>query len=136
MAETRLRALVLGAGRGERLRPLTDVLPKPLLPILGRPVVEQTLGALAAAGCEATAINLHHLGAAIESRFSGAFGGMRLIYSREETCSEPWAPWGRSRTSPLRRSSSSSSTATASAAGRWPRWSADTARPALPRRCC
>ncbi len=83
MAETRLRALVLGAGRGERLRPLTDIMPKPLLPILGRPVIEQTLGALAALGCEATAINLHHLGAAIEDRFGGAFDAMRLNYSRE-----------------------------------------------------
>jgi NDP-sugar pyrophosphorylase family protein len=83
MGEARLRALVLGAGRGERLRPLTDIMPKPLLPILGRPVIEQTLGALAAAGCEATAINLHHLGAAIEDRFGGAFQGMRLTYSRE-----------------------------------------------------
>ena len=83
MAELRIRALVLGAGRGERLRPLTDVLPKPLLPILGRPVVEQTLGALVAMGCEATAINLHHLGDAIEERFGGAYRGMRLTYSRE-----------------------------------------------------
>jgi NDP-sugar pyrophosphorylase family protein len=83
MAELRLRALVLAAGRGERLRPLTDAVPKPLLPILGRPVIEHTLAALAAAGCEATAINLHHLGDAIEGRRGGAFQGMRLTYSRE-----------------------------------------------------
>lgn len=83
MAEHRLRALVLAAGFGTRLRPLTDVLPKPMLPILGRPVIELTLAALAAAGCEAVAINLHHLGGAIEERFGGAFQGMRLTYSRE-----------------------------------------------------
>jgi NDP-sugar pyrophosphorylase family protein len=83
MAERRLRALVLGAGRGTRLRPLTDVLPKPMLPILGRPVIEHSLGALAAAGCEAVAINLHHLGHLIEERFGGAFRGMRIVYSHE-----------------------------------------------------
>ncbi len=83
MAEPRLRALVLAAGHGMRLRPLTDIIPKPLLPILGRPVLEQTLSALTAIGCEASAINLHHLGSAIESHFGGAFRGMRLVYSRE-----------------------------------------------------
>lgn len=83
MAEPRLRALVLAAGRGERLRPLTDAVPKPLLPILGRPVIEHTLAALAASGCEAAAINLHHLGDAIEARLGGAFQGMRITYSRE-----------------------------------------------------
>jgi NDP-sugar pyrophosphorylase family protein len=83
MAEHRLRALILGAGRGTRLRPLTDVLPKPMLPILGRPVVEQSLGALVAAGCEAVAINLHHLGGMIEGRLGGAFRGMRIVYSHE-----------------------------------------------------
>lgn len=83
MAEQRLRALVLGAGYGVRLRPLTEVLPKPMLPILGRPVIEQTLSELVAAGCEAAAINLHHLGDTIKEHFGGAFRGMRLIYSHE-----------------------------------------------------
>jgi len=83
MAEPRIRALVLAAGHGMRLRPLTDVVPKPLLPILGQPVIEQTLTALAEAGCEAAAINLHHLGHVIEERFGGAYHGMRLVYSRE-----------------------------------------------------
>ncbi len=83
MAEPRLRALVLAAGHGFRLRPLTDIIPKPLLPILGRPVIEQTLGQLASIGCEAVAINLHHLGDAISATFGGAYRGMRLEYSRE-----------------------------------------------------
>jgi len=83
VAKRSLRALVLGAGHGMRLRPLTDVIPKPLLPILGRPVIEHTLTDLAAAGCEAVAINLHHLGDAIKQRFGGAFRGMRLLYSHE-----------------------------------------------------
>ncbi len=85
MARTRLRALVLAAGHGMRLRPLTDAVPKPLLPVLGRPVVEHTLDALAAVGCEAVALNLHHLGEAIESHLGGAYHGMRLVYSQEPT---------------------------------------------------
>jgi len=79
----RLRALVLAAGRGERLRPLTDVVPKALLPVVGTPVAGHTLSRLAAAGCEAAAINLHHLGGAIRARFGDSFDGMPLVYSEE-----------------------------------------------------
>ena len=62
MTRPRLRALVLAAGQGTRLAPLTAFVPKPLLPVIGRPLVEHTLERLAAAGCEAVALNLHHLG--------------------------------------------------------------------------
>ena len=81
---TALRALVLAAGYGTRLRPLTDELPKPLLPVLGRPLLLRTLDALADAGCEAVAINLHHLVDAIPAAVGGEHRGMRIIYSREE----------------------------------------------------
>lgn len=70
-----LRALVLAAGRGERLRPLTVELPKPLLPVAGRPLAAWTLDRLAAAGCDAAALNLHHLGGAIRARFGPTFDG-------------------------------------------------------------
>ena len=83
MPSLRLRALVLAAGRGERLRPLTDVVPKALLPVAGTPVAGHTLGRLAAAGCEAAAINLHHLGGAIRARFGDRIDGMPLTYSEE-----------------------------------------------------
>lgn len=83
MPRLRLRALVLAAGRGERLRPLTATLPKPLLPVAGRPLLAWTLERLRAAGCEAVAINLHHLGAQIRDRFGGSFRGMPLTYSEE-----------------------------------------------------
>jgi mannose-1-phosphate guanylyltransferase len=79
-----LRALVLAAGYGTRLRPLTDELPKPLLPVLGRPLLLRTLDALAEVGCEAAAINLHHLGEAIPAVVGGEHRGMRIVYSREE----------------------------------------------------
>ena len=79
----RLRALVLAAGRGERLRPLTDFLPKPLLPILGESVAARTLARLRSAGCEAAALNLHHLGDAIRRRLGDSAGGLPLVYSPE-----------------------------------------------------
>ncbi len=84
MPPPRLRALVLAAGRGERLRPLTATLPKPLLPVGGRPLLAWTLERLRAAGCEAVAINLHHLGSQIRDRFGASFRGMPLVYSEEE----------------------------------------------------
>ncbi len=83
MPRLRLRALVLAAGRGERLRPLTATLPKPLLPVGGRPLLAWTLERLRAAGCEAVAINLHHLGRRIRDTFGDRFRGMPLVYSEE-----------------------------------------------------
>src|SRR5207302_1697659 len=79
-----LHALVLAAGHGSRLRPLTEELPKPLLPVLGRPLIAHTLEALAAVGCAAVAINLHHLGEAIPRALGDRFAGMPLVYSRED----------------------------------------------------
>ena len=83
MQGNRLRALVLAAGLGTRLRPLTDVSPKPLLPVTGLPILGHTLQQLAAAGCEAAAINLHHRGDQIRQRFGDSFAGMSLVYSDE-----------------------------------------------------
>lgn len=80
----KLRALVLAAGLGTRLRPLTKQIPKPLLPVAGRPILAWTLERLASAGCEAVAINLHHRGEAIRRHFGEEFAGMPLIYSEEE----------------------------------------------------
>lgn len=83
MQNGRLRALVLAAGLGTRLRPLTNVVPKPILPVAGLPLLGHSLQQLAAAGCEAAAINLHHLGDQIRRRFGDSFSGMRLVYSEE-----------------------------------------------------
>jgi mannose-1-phosphate guanylyltransferase len=79
----RPRALVLAAGLGTRLRPLTDATPKPLLPVLGRPLLAWSLERLAAVGCEAVAINLHHHGDLIRARFGGEHAGMALTWSEE-----------------------------------------------------
>lgn len=83
MSRLRVRALVLAAGRGERLRPLTDELPKPALPVAGRPLVAWTLDELARAGCEAAAVNLFHLGERVRERLGESHRGMPLRYSPE-----------------------------------------------------
>jgi N-acetyl-alpha-D-muramate 1-phosphate uridylyltransferase len=79
-----MKAMILAAGRGERLRPLTDRVPKPLAPVAGRPLLAHQLGWLTAAGIHDVVINLHHLGAHIEAAFGdgGAFG-VRIRYSHE-----------------------------------------------------
>jgi len=82
-AGQRLRALVLAAGRGERLRPLTLEIPKPLLPVAGRPLAAWTLARLARIGCGAAALNLHHLGEPIRVRLGTRFEAMPLVYSPE-----------------------------------------------------
>ncbi|MDH4232597.1 MAG: phosphotransferase [Nitrospirota bacterium] len=55
-----IRAFILAAGYGERLRPITDHIPKPLLPILGRPVIEMVLERLSSLPVDAFGINIHH----------------------------------------------------------------------------
>ncbi len=56
-----MRALVMAAGLGTRLRPLTNTLPKPLVPVLGRPMVEYVLEHLARGGVQEAIINIHYL---------------------------------------------------------------------------
>ncbi len=56
-----MRALVMAAGLGTRLRPLTDTLPKPLVPVLGKPMVEYVLEVLAGSGVAEAIINIHYL---------------------------------------------------------------------------
>lgn len=78
------KAIVLAAGRGERMRPLTDSTPKPLLPVGGKPLIRWHLDALARAGVRDIVINLSWLG----SQISAALGdgreiGLRIRYSEE-----------------------------------------------------
>ncbi|HOX29113.1 MAG TPA: sugar phosphate nucleotidyltransferase, partial [bacterium] len=55
-----MKAMVLTAGLGTRLRPLTDFTPKPLLPLFGRTIIDYTLEALSNAGVTEVVLNLHH----------------------------------------------------------------------------
>jgi MurNAc alpha-1-phosphate uridylyltransferase len=57
-----MRAMILAAGRGQRMRPLTDTTPKPLLPVGGRPLIDWHLSALARAGVEQVVVNVAWLG--------------------------------------------------------------------------
>ena len=79
-----MRAMILAAGRGERLRPLTERIPKPLVPVGGEPLIVHQIRWLHRAGVRDVVVNLHHLGAAIEARLgNGSDLGVRIRYSRE-----------------------------------------------------
>ncbi|MBF6568734.1 MAG: NDP-sugar synthase [Candidatus Binataceae bacterium] len=79
-----MKALVLAAGRGERLRPLTDSIPKPILEAGGRRLIEYPLLMLKRAGVTEVAINLHHLGDQLSATLGdGASLGMRIRYAPE-----------------------------------------------------
>jgi NDP-sugar pyrophosphorylase family protein len=79
-----MKALVLSAGYGERLRPLTNTIPKPLLEVGGRPLIEYALLMLKAAGITEIAINVHHLARHIEDVLGdGRARGLALTYSPE-----------------------------------------------------
>ncbi len=84
MTGPRTRALVLTAGFGKRLRPLTHFVPKALLPVCGETVAGHTLRQLARLGCEAATLNLHHLADSIPAFFGRTCYGMPLSYSHEE----------------------------------------------------
>jgi MurNAc alpha-1-phosphate uridylyltransferase len=79
-----MRAMILAAGRGERLRPLTDTTPKPLLDINGKTLIEYHLERLADTGFREIVINLAHLGEMIRDRLgNGSTWGLNIHYSQE-----------------------------------------------------
>jgi MurNAc alpha-1-phosphate uridylyltransferase len=79
-----MRAMILAAGRGERLRPLTDSIPKPLLDVGGKLLIEHHLEHLAAAGFREVVINLSHLGDKIRDTLgNGSTWGLNIRYSPE-----------------------------------------------------
>ncbi len=79
-----MRAMILAAGRGERLRPLTDTLPKPLLEVRGKPLIVWHLERLAAAGFREIVINVAHLGDLLMSTLGdGGRWGVSIAWSRE-----------------------------------------------------
>jgi mannose-1-phosphate guanylyltransferase len=80
------RAMVLAAGFGKRLAPITHTTPKPLVPVAGQPLLERLLEFLRAGGIEEVVINLHHLGHRIEEHVGdGARFGLRVRYSPEDS---------------------------------------------------
>lgn len=99
-----MKAMILAAGLGTRLRPLTDRVPKPLLPIDGRPVIEYTLRLLRRHGFSEVVINLHHRGHMISAALGdGSRWGLAIRYSEEADIlgtgggikkAEPWLSGG------------------------------------------
>lgn len=86
-AAIKARAMILAAGRGERMRPLTDVTPKPLLEVRGKPLMQWPMEALSAGGFGSLVVNTAWLGDQIESRF-GAHpridgSALSIAYSHE-----------------------------------------------------
>jgi MurNAc alpha-1-phosphate uridylyltransferase len=84
-----MKAMILAAGRGERMRPLTDTCPKPLLKVRGRPLIVWHILNLVRAGITEIVINHAHLGQMIEDALGdGAQFGARISYSAEGTALE------------------------------------------------
>lgn len=79
------RAMILAAGRGERLRPFTDHLPKPLLEVGGKALIVRHLESLAAAGIREVIINIGHLGDLIVATLGNHWQGLRIVYSDERS---------------------------------------------------
>jgi len=78
------RAMLLAAGLGERLKPLTEKVPKPLVPVGGRPMVFYVLDLLAAAGIAQVHMNTHHLGTQVRAAVGdGAAWGIEVRYHPE-----------------------------------------------------
>lgn len=81
-----MRAMILAAGRGERMRPLTDATPKPLLQVGGKPLIVWHIERLARAGITQLVINHAWLGSQIEARLlDGSQYGVKITYSPEPT---------------------------------------------------
>lgn len=82
-----MRAMILAAGRGERMRPLTDTCPKPLLPVGGKPLIVWQIERMVAGGFDELIVNVSYLGDRIIAALGeGRAFGARIEYSRE---SEP-----------------------------------------------
>lgn len=80
-----MRAMILAAGEGTRLSPLTNHLPKPMVPVVNRPAMEHIVRLLASHGFDEIMVNLHHLADHISGYFGdGSRFGVRITYSQEE----------------------------------------------------
>lgn len=76
-------AFLLAAGRGERMRPLTDSVPKPLLPVRGKALLAWHLEALERGGCARALINTAWLGEQVEASLGAQYGALPITYSHE-----------------------------------------------------
>ncbi len=80
-----ISALVMAGGRGTRLRPLTDTIPKPLLPVRGKPIMEHTIQRLEAAGVRNVMVSTHYMAQAFHEHFGDGSGlGVKMTYVEEK----------------------------------------------------
>jgi len=78
-----LKAVIMAGGMGSRLYPITKTMPKPLVPIMGTPVMAYTLALLKKYGITECAVTTRYLGRMIRERFCDEFCGVKLFYSEE-----------------------------------------------------
>lgn len=79
-----MKAMILAAGRGERMRPLTDTIPKPLIPVAGKPLIVHHLERLAQQGFQDVVINVSYLAEQIQTALGdGQQWGVNILYSYE-----------------------------------------------------
>ena len=76
-------AMVLAAGLGKRMRPLTATRPKPLIEVAGRPLLDHLLERLKAAGVEKVVVNVHYLASAVEAHLAMTSFGLEVVISDE-----------------------------------------------------
>jgi mannose-1-phosphate guanylyltransferase/phosphomannomutase len=79
-----MKAVILAGGRGERLRPITDTRPKPLVPVLARPVMDYCLSLLGHHGVTKAYVTTHYLASQIRHRYGEEAFGVQLSYHAEK----------------------------------------------------
>ena len=84
-AEVPTTAMVMAAGLGKRMRPLTATRPKPLVEVAGRPLLDHVLDRLRAAGVEKVIVNVHYLPDALEAHLSARANGLKVTISDERS---------------------------------------------------
>jgi len=75
--------MVLAAGRGERMQPLTATMPKPMVLVAGQPLIDHVLARLADAGVESVVVNVHYMADVLENHLKGRSGPPQVIISNE-----------------------------------------------------